>query len=216
MFPVEEKKRADRSKSRPGEPGAARLYALVAGALLCLLGVAGFFYDASFHTGSTLSSDYLAGTLLINGWRNVLYIASGMIALGFAARAPRITAYALGGFYLALAIWGFVETNRGIGDILGLLPLGDRDNAFHLIVGLLGVTAGLVDGPRPRVKLPKRKKRARKRAKPVPKLKTESKAKVEPKAKQKGGRPRPTPTSSSASSSASSSSSESRSRRRSE
>ena len=163
---MEEKKRADRSKARPGQPGAARLYGLVLGALLCLLGVAGFFYDASFHTGSTLSSDYLAGTLLVNGWRNVLYIATGMLALGFAGRAPRTTAYALGGFYLALAIWGIVETNRGIGDILGLLPLGDRDNVFHLIIGLLGVAAGLADGPRPKVKLPKRKRRARRRAKP--------------------------------------------------
>lgn len=136
------------------QPGPARLYGLVFGALLCLLGVAGFFYDASFDTGDSLASDYLAGTLLVNGWRNVLYLLTGFAALALAARAPRATAFALGGFYTLLAIWGFIETDRGIGSILDVLPLGDRDNAFHLVVGLLGVGAGLVDGPLPSVKVP--------------------------------------------------------------
>ena len=73
---------------RPSPP-ASRLYALVAGGGLSLLGVAGFFYDASFDTGSQLASDDLAGTLLINGWRNVLYLVSGLLALAFAGRAAR-------------------------------------------------------------------------------------------------------------------------------
>lgn len=149
------------------EPSASRLYALVAGVLLSLLGVAGFFYDSSFDTGSGLTSDYLAGTLLINGWRNVLYIASGLLLVAFAGRAPRPAALAGGALYLLLGIWGVIETERGIGSILDVLPLGDRDNAFHLILGGLGIGAVLFDGGRPKVpervkrlprpKLPKRK-----------------------------------------------------------
>ena len=106
------------------QPGPARLYGLVFGALLCLLGVAGFFYDAGFDTGNSLASDYLVGTLLVNGWRNVLYLLTGFAALALAARAPRATALALGGFYTLLAIWGLIETDRGIGSILDVLPLG--------------------------------------------------------------------------------------------
>jgi len=166
-----------RSTTTPAEPGPARLYGLVLGGLLCLLGVAGFFYDASFDTGDRLASDYLAGTLLVNGWRNVLYLLTGLAALAFAARAPRVTAYALGGFYLLLGIWGLIETERGIGSILDVLPLGGRDNAFHMVVGLLGVGAGLIDGPLPKVRAPKRLKR-KPRAKPQPRSTSGEKAKT--------------------------------------
>jgi hypothetical protein len=172
-----------RSRTAAAEPGPARLYALLLGALLCLLGVAGFFYDASFDTGDRLASDYLAGTLLINGWRNVLYLLTGVAALAFAARAPRFTAAALGGLYVLLGVWGLIETERGIGSILDVLPLGGRDNAFHLVIGLLGVGAALIDGPLPSVKLPKRPKRrppAKAKAKPRPKPKTEPKEKDRP------------------------------------
>jgi hypothetical protein len=132
-------------------PSASRLYALVAGVLLCLLGVAGFFYDSSFDTGSGLASDYLAGTLLVNGWRNVIYIATGLALVALAPRAPRPAALAVGALYLALGIWGLAETERGIGSILDALPLGDRDNVFHLILGGLGIGAVLFDGGRPKV-----------------------------------------------------------------
>jgi hypothetical protein len=169
---VEQSKRQDRSRTAPAEPGPARLYGLVFGGLLCLLGVAGFFYDAGFHTGDSLASDYLAGTLLVNGWRNVLYLLTGFAALALAARAPRATAFALGGFYLLFAIWGLIETNEGIGSILDVLPLGGRDNAFHMVIGVLGVGAGLIDGPLPKVKvkLPGRRKpepKPRKRRSPT-------------------------------------------------
>lgn len=150
----------------PAQPSACRLYALVAGVLLSLLGVAGFFYDSSFGTGSSLTSDYLAGTLLINGWRNVLYIVVGLLLAAFAGRAPRHAALAAGALFAVLGIWGVIETERGIGSILDLLPLGDRDNVFHIILGGLGLGAVLLDGGRPKVparvrrlarpKLPKR------------------------------------------------------------
>lgn len=135
-------------------PGPARLYALLAGGLLALLGVLGFFYDAEFGTGQNLASDHLAGLLNVNGWRNVIYLATGVIGLALASRWPRRVAAALGLFYLLFALWGFNQTERGIGDLLGAIPLGDNDNALHLVLGILGLGAALVDGPRP--KLPER------------------------------------------------------------
>ena len=136
-------------------PGPARLYALLAGAFLALLGVLGFFYDAEFGTGANLASDDLAGLLNVNGWRNVIYLASGLLALAFAARNARRVAFGLGLFYLVFAIWGLAETERGIGSLLDAIPLGDNDNALHLALGILGLGAALIDGPLP--KLPERK-----------------------------------------------------------
>lgn len=134
---------------RDGDPAggaSCRLYALASGGLLSLLGVLGFFYDASFGTGSALASDDLAGILLVNGWRNVIYLLSGLLALAFAARRPLATALGLAAFYLLLGLWGLIETERGLGSILDVLPLGDRDNALHLILGGLGFAALLLDG----------------------------------------------------------------------
>ncbi len=141
-----------------GEPGPARLYALLAGAFLAGLGVFGFFFDAGFATGRGLSADDVYGIIVVNGWRNVVYLLSGLIALAFVSRFPRPTAAALGGFYLVLGLWGLMVTDHDIGSILEVLPLTNSDNVFHLVIGGLGAIAALVDGP-----LPKPKKRERSR-----------------------------------------------------
>jgi hypothetical protein len=145
------------------EPGPARLYALCAGAFLALLGVLGFFFDAGFGTGRDLAADDVGGIIVVNGWRNVVYLASGLLVLAFAARRPRPAAAALGGFYLLLGIWGLVVTDHDIGSILELLPLTDEDNVLHLAIGALGVVAALADGPLPRLPRARRGARRRKR-----------------------------------------------------
>ena len=141
-----------------GEAGPARLFALVAGGFLALLGVLGFFFDAGFETGKQLSADDVAGIIVVNGWRNVVCLVTGLLALGFAARRPRPTAAVLGGFYLVLGLWGVAETDHDIGNILEVLPLTDEDNVLHLAIGALGAVAALADGPLPKPK-PKRSKR---------------------------------------------------------
>lgn len=149
-------------------PGPARLYALLAGALLALLGVLGFFFDAGFATGGDLSADDVLGTIVVNGWRNVVYLASGLLALGFAARHPRATAAALGAFYLVLGVWGLIVTDHDIGSILEVLPLTDTDNALHLVVGGLGAIAAIADGPLPRLGSRPRTRRDRPRGRGRP------------------------------------------------
>ena len=135
-----------------GGAGPARLYALAAGGFLALLGVLGFFFDAGFETGKQLSADDIGGIIVVNGWRNVLYLLTGLLALGFAARRPRPTAAVLGGFYLLLGLWGVAETDHDIGNILEVLPLTDEDNVLHLAIGALGVVAALADEPLPKAK----------------------------------------------------------------
>jgi hypothetical protein len=203
--PGSRRRRERRPRPRPEGPGPARLYALLAGGFLALLGVLGFFYDASFDTGADLASDDLAGILMVNGWRNVIYLVAGLAALAFAARRPRATATALGLFFVAYAVWGFIATERDIGDILDFLPLSDEDNVLHLLLGALGLGAALADGPLPAVperlrpKLPKPKPR-----KPKPRKRPTAK-KPEPREKGSGSAPK-RPTSSRRPSSASSSS----------
>ena len=140
------------------KPGPARLYVLLAGIGLALLGVLGFFYDSSFGTGSQLASDDLAGILNINGWRNVIYLVTGTVALALGPRFPRAMAVGLGTLYMVFGLWGLAETERDIGSLLDAVPLGDTDNALHLIVGGSGLIAALADGAIPA--LPKRRKRS--------------------------------------------------------
>ena len=152
---TDSKQPRNRAPAAP-RPGPARLVALLLGMGLALLGVLGFFYDASFGTGSQLASDDLSGILLVNGWRNVIYLVTGILALALVPRFPRLTSLGLGAFYLAVGLWGLSETDHGIGSILDTFPLGDRDNALHLIIGGTGLIAAFVDGPLPA--LPKRRK----------------------------------------------------------
>src|ERR671931_1463497 len=115
----------------------ARLYATLVGAVLTIAGIIGFFYSASF--GSPGDVDDVFGILGVNGWHNLVHLATGalgLLALGYAARAY---AGGLGVVYLVVAIWGFI-----IGDgesILGFIPVNTEDNVLHLLIGLAGVGA---------------------------------------------------------------------------
>jgi Domain of unknown function (DUF4383) len=121
----------------------ARLYASLIGAVLVIAGIIGFFYSASFSTGSAevaADSDEVFGILAVNGWHNVVHIVIGLIGLAAAGTIASARAYALafGVIYLALAIWGFAESDN---ILIGLLPTNDEDNVLHLILGLLGLGA---------------------------------------------------------------------------
>lgn len=122
----------------------ARLYALLVGATLVAVGVLGFFYSASFDTGGSVlaDSDDVFGILAVNGWHNLVHLATGLLGLAAAGQAARSYALALGLAYLIVAIWGFAETEDGVGVILDLLPVNTEDNWLHLALGLTGLGAG--------------------------------------------------------------------------
>ncbi|MDX6651868.1 MAG: hypothetical protein QOJ38_649 [Solirubrobacterales bacterium] len=117
----------------------ARLYASLVGAVLTIAGIAGFFYSSDF--GSPGATSEVLGLLTVNGWHNVVHIATGalgLLAMGYAARAY---AGGLGVVYLGVAIWGFAI---GSGEnILGFLPVNTADNFLHLALGVLGIAAYL-------------------------------------------------------------------------
>jgi len=102
-------------------PSPARLYAAAAGALLVVLGVVGFFYDASF--GALDSYEEALGGLEVNGWLNLFYIAVGSAGLLVAGVSSRTYSLTVGLLFTLLAIVGW------------------GSGALNLVVGLLGLAA---------------------------------------------------------------------------
>jgi hypothetical protein len=121
----------------------AQVYALVIGLTLVLVGITGFFYNASFSSGDGTERDAVLGILDVNGWHNVVHIASGALGLLVAGSygGARAFAVGLGAVYLLVALLGFLA---GDGDeLFNLVPVNSEDNVLHLLIGIAGVGAGL-------------------------------------------------------------------------
>jgi hypothetical protein len=121
----------------------ARLYAGVVGAALVFAGIIGFFYEAEFTDNKDVR-DAVFGLLDVNGWHNLVHIATGalgLLAYAAGAYAARSYALSLGLVYVVVAIWGFVV---GDGDsILSIIPVNTEDNVLHALLGVFGLAAGL-------------------------------------------------------------------------
>jgi hypothetical protein len=126
-----------------GERSPAQVYALVIGATLTVAGIVGFFYNASFGSGDGTSRDAVLGILDVNGWHNVVHIASGAVGLLLARSYGGSRAYALvlGAVYLVVTLLGFLAGDGG--EIFSLIPVNTEDNFLHVLIGIAGVGAGL-------------------------------------------------------------------------
>ena len=125
-------------------PSPARLYAATAGALLVVLGVVGFFYDASF--GALDSYAEALGGLEVNGWLNLFYVAVGSAGLLVAGVSSRTYSLIVGLLFALLAIAGWGDT------------------VLNLVVGLLGLAAA---AGTPRAKRASKPRKLKPRAKPA-------------------------------------------------
>src|SRR3954470_14279354 len=103
----------------PASP--ARLYAAVAGALLLVLGIVGFFYDASFAALDDLQP--ALGAIEGNAWLNLLYVLTGAIGILVAGVASRRYSLVVGLLYTLLGIFG------------------PGTEWLHLAIGVLGLPA---------------------------------------------------------------------------
>ncbi|MGC1165949.1 MAG: DUF4383 domain-containing protein [Solirubrobacterales bacterium] len=120
----------------------ASLYAGLIGGVLVVAGLIGFFYSSSF--GSPGSVDAVFGVLDVNAWHNLVHIltgALGVLAFLSGPRASRTYALVFGAVYIVVAIWGFII--GGGESILGFIPVNQEDNVLHVILGVLGIGAGL-------------------------------------------------------------------------
>ena len=125
----------------------ARIYALVFGVVLVGAGIVGFLYESTFTSDESVR-DSVFGILEVNGWHNVVHIATGALGLfayAAGAYAARTYAFGLGAVYIVVAIWGFIV---GDGDsILSIVPVNTEDNVLHLVIGLTGLAAGIASTP---------------------------------------------------------------------
>lgn len=116
----------------------AQVYAFVIGGTLVIAGIIGFFYSASFDSPGKVHDVF--GVLGVNGWHNLVHIATGalgLVSLGYAA--SRSYALALGVVYVVIAIWGFIIGNGE--SILGFIPVNTEDSVLHAIIGVTGLGA---------------------------------------------------------------------------
>src|SRR5919198_4127168 len=123
------------------ERSPAQVYALLFGVTLVGAGILGFFYSSDF--GDPGKVDRVLGILDVNGWHNMVHIATGAIGLA-AARSygnARVYAIGLGTVYVAIAIWGFIVGDGGT--LLSIIPVNTEDNVLHLLIGVAGIAAGV-------------------------------------------------------------------------
>ena len=141
-----------RGRDHPGRT-PAQWYCLLAGLALLLGGIFGFIADASFDTSTTSDGDATGnadGALQgdgflgfeVNGWHNIVHLASGLLLLAAFRRRglARTVALAFGLIYGVVAVIGLIDGN----DVLGLIPVNPADNALHIALSALGVVTGLM------------------------------------------------------------------------
>ena len=121
----------------------ARMYALIFGAVLTIAGIVGFFAESSFSGDDRTA---LFGLLDVNGWHNVVHLATGALGLlAYIAGRGRTYALGLGVIYLGVAAWGFII---GDGDsILSILPVNTEDNILHLLIAVAGFATYSISDP---------------------------------------------------------------------
>jgi hypothetical protein len=118
----------------------AQIYSLAFGATLLLVGILGFIAESSFDAGSDVNgSNFIL--FEVNGWHNLVHIASGLVGLALwrSVVGARNFALGFGLVYGIVTVWGFVDGN----DVVGLIPVNAADNVLHLAIAGLGIATGL-------------------------------------------------------------------------
>ena len=132
------------SAKEKGARSLAQIFCLVTGIVLIAVGVLGFiFASPDFGVGQNLMREpFIAFD--VNGWHNIVHLATGAFLLFMAASArTAITgAIVFGVLYVVVTIWGFVDGS----DILTVLPINTADNFLHLALAIVALLVGISAG----------------------------------------------------------------------
>ncbi|MBW3653251.1 MAG: DUF4383 domain-containing protein [Actinobacteria bacterium] len=135
----------------------AQWYCLLVGLALLAAGALGFLVNSSFgeaalgldlNDGELINGDLFLG-LEVNGWHNIVHLASGLVLLlAAASRAlAKIVALTFALVYVGVTVIGFLDGN----DVLGIIPVNTADNLLHAAIAAVGLLAALISpaGNRP-------------------------------------------------------------------
>jgi Domain of unknown function (DUF4383) len=124
-----------------GSVTPAQWYCMLAGAGLLLAGAFGFIADATFDVDNGVQGDSFLG-FEVNGWHNLVHVASGAVLLAAAwrAKSAKTVAIAFGVVYGLVAIIGLIDGS----DVLGFIPVNAADNVLHIVLSAAGIVAGLI------------------------------------------------------------------------
>ena len=133
------------TRAHAAEWSPARVYLAITAAYLLVLGIGGFFADASFPTSSAaVGHAHAFGIFETNGWHNLAGLAFGVIAL-VACLAPErarigalIVAIPNAIVFVTFALWDpatFLFASNG------------TDNVVHALLGFGGIAAALATRP---------------------------------------------------------------------
>src|SRR4051812_19693186 len=119
----------------------AQWYCVLAGASLLIAGVLGFAADGGFDTGNNVQGDNFI-VFEVNGWHNLVHIASGLLLLAAANTRPtaKTVAMAFGVVYGLVTLWGLVNGDS----VFGLIPVNGADNVLHLFLSVAAILCAYV------------------------------------------------------------------------
>jgi hypothetical protein len=122
---------------------AAQLFDLVMGPVLLVVGLAGFIVSAGFATGEPNGSDLVI--FEVNGWHNLVHVASGLLLLAGVAswHRARMVTLLFAATYGLVTIIGWIDGN----DVIGLIPVDTADNLLHTFLTLAALAFGLAPAP---------------------------------------------------------------------
>ena len=131
---------SDSSRDDDLSRSPARVFCLVVGATLVLVGLLGFLAESAFDTGGGVDGENFI-IFEVNGWHNVVHIASGLFLLALMRRhdTARLAALSFGAIYGVVTIIGLIDGK----DVLGLFPVNPADNILHIVLTVAAFAAGL-------------------------------------------------------------------------
>jgi hypothetical protein len=122
---------------------AAELFDLTMGPVLLVVGALGFIASSAFSTGNPDGSDLIV--FEVNGWHNLVHIASGALLLAGVGnrRRARTVTLLFGVTYGLVTIIGWADGH----DVLGLFPVDTADNLLHTFLSLAALVFAAMSGP---------------------------------------------------------------------
>jgi hypothetical protein len=138
--------RTDGSVHRQEGRSLAQRFCLLVGPTLILVGLLGFFAESRFDTAAGGDPGALDGhdfiIFEVNGWHNVVHIATGLLLLlGVARHALAKTVLIVFGIaYAAVSVIGLIDGK----DVLGLLPIDRADNVLHIVLAAAALLVAFV------------------------------------------------------------------------